>query len=71
MSEYKYEITIYWSEDDDCFIVLVPELAGCMAEGASHIEAVKNAHASINQWIEVAKQENRPIPAPKRKIILR
>lgn len=68
MSEHKYEIIIYWSEDDDAFIAEVPELAGCMADGTSHLEAIENAHVVINEWIEIAKQENRSIPIPKGKL---
>ena len=45
----KYEIIIYWSEDDDAFIAEVPELSGCMADGASYIEAIENVKRSINR----------------------
>ncbi len=68
MSEHKYEIIIYWSEDDGCFIAEVPELAGCMADGSSHLEAIENAHTVISEWIAIAKEENRSIPIPKGKL---
>ena len=60
----KYRILIYWSESDDCFIAEVPELAGCMSDGKSKIEALQNAEVIINEWLETAKMLNRPIPEP-------
>ena len=65
---YKYEIIIYWSEDDKTFIAEVPELAGCMADGASYEEALKNAEKIISEWMETAKSEGREIPVPKGKL---
>lgn len=61
----KYELIIYWSEDDSAFIVEVPELAGCMADGQTYQEAVTNAEIIIQEWIETAKELGRPIPEPK------
>lgn len=61
----KYELIIYWSKEDDAFIVEVPELPGCMADGATHEEAVANAQTAIREWIETAKAIGRPIPQPK------
>ncbi|MFB6306277.1 MAG: type II toxin-antitoxin system HicB family antitoxin [Flavobacteriales bacterium] len=62
---YKYEIILYWSEDDGCYIAEVPELPGCMADGASYKEAVSNAEVTIEEWIETARSLNRKIPEPK------
>ncbi|GFE68517.1 type II toxin-antitoxin system HicB family antitoxin [Chroococcus sp. FPU101] len=50
----KYELVIYWSEEDNAFIVEVPELAGCMADGLTCQEAVKNAEIIRQEWIETA-----------------
>jgi len=61
----KYELIIYWSEEDDAFLVEVPELPGCMADGQSYEEAVANAQQVIVEWIEAARELGRPIPAPK------
>lgn len=69
MNDYKYEIIIYWSAEDDAFIAEVPELAGCMADGASYEDAMKNVREVINDWLETAKMENRVIPIPKGKLI--
>ena len=52
----KYEIIIYWSEDDDAFIAEVPELSGCMADGASYIEALESVKIIIDEWIETAQE---------------
>ena len=61
----KYEMIIYWSEDDDSFVVEVPELPGCMADGNSYEDAVANAKQIVEEWIETAKELGRPIPEPR------
>ncbi len=65
---YKYEIIIYWSDDDNAFIAEVPELPGCMADGLSYKEALANAEIIIDEWVETAKELNRSIPQPKGKL---
>lgn len=67
---YKYEIIIYWSFDDNRFIAEAPELPGCMADGQSYDEAVKNIQGVIKEWIETANSLGRPIPEPKRRLLL-
>jgi predicted RNase H-like HicB family nuclease len=62
---YKYEIIVYWSEDDQAFIAEVPELPGCAADGATYQEAINNAEIVIEEWIETARQLGRSIPQPK------
>ena len=64
----RYELIIYWSKADDCFVVEVPELPGCMADGATYEEAVANAQTVIAEWIETARLLNRPIPEPRGKL---
>ncbi len=61
----KYEIIIYWSEEDSAFIAEVPELPGCAADGATHKEALENVEVIIQEWIETAKELGRTIPKPK------
>lgn len=56
---------IYWSQKDDAFIVEVPELPGCMADGRTYDDAVANAQIIINEWIETASQQKRLIPQPE------
>ncbi len=60
-----YELIIYWSEEDQSFIVEVPKLAGCIADGQTYQEAVQNAEIIIQEWIETAKELAREIPEPK------
>ena len=65
----RYELVIYWSQDDDCFVVEVPELPGCMSDGKTYQEAVSNAEAFIAEWIETARALGRSIPEPKGKLM--
>lgn len=65
----KYEMIVYWSEDDQAFIVEVPELPGCMADGASYVEAVANAETVIGEWLETARDLGRPIPQPRGRLM--
>ena len=60
----RYELVIYWSEDDARFVVEVPELPGCMADGATYEDAVSNAETIIAEWLETAQALGRPIPEP-------
>ncbi|WP_411725568.1 type II toxin-antitoxin system HicB family antitoxin [Methyloglobulus sp.] len=61
----KYEMIIYWSEEDQAYIAEVPELAGCMADGSSYQEAVVNAKQAIDEWMKTARELGRRIPKPK------
>ncbi len=65
----KYEMIIYWSETDNAYIVEVPELPGCMADGSSYLEAVKNAEQIINEWIETAQDLGKAVPLPKGRLM--
>jgi predicted RNase H-like HicB family nuclease len=61
----KYEIIIYWSDEDEAFICEVPELPGCVAHGVSQEIALKNIKEAIHLWIDTAKEFDDPIPEPK------
>jgi predicted RNase H-like HicB family nuclease len=65
----RYEIIVYWSETDNAYIAEVPELAGCMADGKTYIEAIQNAEIIIAEWIETAKSLGRTIPVPQGKLM--
>ena len=67
--DIKYELIIYWSEDDDAYIVEVPELPGCMADGRTYNEAIRNALLVIEEWIDTAKELGRDVPVPKGRLI--
>ena len=69
MNNIRYELIIYWSDQDDAFIVEVPELAGCKADGQTYEEAIVNAKQTINLYIETAKSLGRDIPKPKGKLM--
>lgn len=61
----KYEMIIYWSDVDEAFLVEIPELPGCMADGETYQEAVQNAEVVIQEWIATAQSLGRSIPEPK------
>ena len=61
----KYEIILFWSNDDDAYIAEVPELAGCMADGKTAQEALNNVEIIAEEWIETALELGREIPVPK------
>jgi len=68
-NDSKYELIIYWSEEDQAFIAEAPELAGCAADGATYSEALANIQVVIDEWIETAKDLGRPVPEPKGRLI--
>lgn len=65
----KYEIIIYWSNEDNAFIADVPELRGCLADGETYQEALANAEVIIREWIETAQSLGREIPKPKGRLL--
>jgi predicted RNase H-like HicB family nuclease len=65
----KYEIVIYWSDDDKAYVAEVPELPGCMADGQSYGEVVVNIQKVIAEWIETAVSMGRTIPVPCGKLV--
>ncbi|MCY3768056.1 MAG: type II toxin-antitoxin system HicB family antitoxin [Gammaproteobacteria bacterium] len=62
---YKYEIILYWSNEDETFIAEVPELPGCMAHGDTWSKALSNAGDAIELWLDTAQEFGDPIPEPK------
>ena len=69
MMMHKYEIIIYWSNEDEAFIAEVPELPGCASDGKTHQEVLKNIEIVINEWIETAKSMGRPVPQPRGRLV--
>jgi len=61
----KYEVIIYWSEEDQVFVAEVPELPGCAAHGATQEQALASAQEAIGLWVDTAKEFGDPIPEPK------
>ena len=65
----RYEVIIYWSEEDKAFIAEVPELPGCMADGTTYQDALKNVELVIQEWIETARELGRAVPEPKGRLV--
>jgi predicted RNase H-like HicB family nuclease len=65
----KYEVILYWSEEDQAFIAEVPELPGCMADGETYQDALANAEVIAQEWMETARELGRVIPVPKGKLV--
>lgn len=61
----KYQVIIFWSDEDDAFVADVPELAGCMAHGDTQEEALANAKVAQQLWLDTAREFGDPIPEPK------
>ena len=61
----KYEIILYWSNEDEVFVAEVPELPGCMAHGNTQEDALRNAKEAIQLWVDTAREHGDPIPEPK------
>lgn len=68
-SNLKYEIIIYWSEEDQAYIAEVPELPGCAADGKTYKQALANVEVIVHEWIDTAKELRRPVPAPKGRLL--
>ena len=65
----KYEIILYWSDEDAAFIAEVPELPGCVADGPTRQEALANVETVISEWLETARELGRPVPEPKGRLL--
>ena len=65
----KYELVVYWSDEDQSFVVEVPELPGCMADGETYQQAVSNAERVIAEWVEAAQELGRQVPAPRGRLM--
>jgi len=63
--KWKYDLLICWSEENQAYLAEVLELPGCMADGSTYEDALTNVEGTIQEWMETAKDENRPIPEPK------
>ena len=68
-SKWKYEIIIYWSDEDQAYVAEVPELPGCAPDGTTYKQALANAEVVIREWIETARELGRPIPEPKGRLL--
>ena len=67
---HKYEVIIYWSQEDEAFIAEVPELPGCMAHGFTQAAALESVNQAMELWLDTAKEFGDPIPKPKGRRLL-
>jgi predicted RNase H-like HicB family nuclease len=65
----KYEIILYWSHEDEAFLAEVPELPGCMADGATYEQALQNVEGIMQEWLETAQELGRPIPQSRGRLM--
>ena len=65
----RYEIIIFWSDEDQAFVAEIPELPGCMADGKTYQEALSNAERIIKEWIETARELGRSVPQPRGRLV--
>ena len=70
MKPNSYEMIIWWSTEDDAYVVDVPELPGCMAHGSTRQTAIKNAEDAIKLWIKTAKDDRKEIPQPRGRLLV-
>ncbi|SHJ24419.1 Predicted nuclease of the RNAse H fold, HicB family [Hymenobacter daecheongensis DSM 21074] len=68
MDSTQYPVVILWSADDEAFVAEVPDLPGCMADGTTQAEALANVALVIEEWLETARELNRPIPVPRARL---
>ena len=62
--EYRYEVDIFWSEEDECFIACVPDLENCAAWGMTYEEALARGHEAIRADLRSRRAAGEPIPEP-------
>jgi predicted RNase H-like HicB family nuclease len=67
----RYAIEIFYSDEDDGYIAIVPKLPGCSAFGETEEEALKEIKVAVDLWLEVAQKEGRQIPKPFEKELLK
>lgn len=65
----RYEIIMYWSNEDDAFIAEVPELPGCMAHGDTQEDALANIKEAMRLWVDTAREFGDPIPEPRGRLM--
>ena len=69
MSANAYEMIVWWSDEDEAYVVDVPELPGCMAHGGDRQEAIQNAEDAIRFWLKTAKADGLKVPQPKGRLV--
>lgn len=62
--DLRYEVIVYWSDEDNAYLAEVPELPGCMADGETYAEVMEAVQVIMVEWIETARDLGREIPTP-------
>ena len=70
MDTSRYEMIVWWSKEDDAFVVDVPELPGCMAHGSTRAEAIANAEEAVAFWLRTAREDGIVVPEPKGRLVV-
>ena len=60
-----YAVSIFWSDEDNQYIAVVPDLRGCSASGDTPEEALREIKIAKDLWLEVAKEHGDPLPEPR------
>lgn len=68
-SALKYEVIIYWSDDDEAYIAEMPELPGCASDGQTQQDALINLRVIAQEWMETGLELGRPVPEPKGRLL--
>ena len=68
-NDSRYEIILYWSDEDQAVIAEVPELPGCAADGETYEDALTNVQTVMNEWMETARNLGREVPKPKGRLV--
>lgn len=67
MNGYKYPLEIFWSDEDEAYICIAPDLPGCSAVGDTPQDAVREMEIAMKLWIDAALSMERELPKPSRK----
>lgn len=65
----RYEVIIYWSDEDRAFVAEVPELPGCTADGPTKAKALVNVEKVAAEWMDTARKIGRDIPTPRGRLL--
>ena len=68
-NDSRYEIILYWSDEDQAVIAEVPELPGCAADGETYEDALTNVQTIMDEWIDTARDLGREVPKPKGRLV--
>ncbi len=65
MTQFKYHINLFWSEEDGSWVADVPDLKSCSAFGRTPEEALAEVERAIAAWLETARAHGLAVPPPR------